>query len=97
MSLPSSGSPAAAASADEQVRRVLARFLPAWRRPEQILPEHTLGFGGLEIDSVSTVQALLELERSTGVAFPARTLSDGPLTVGKLIDHLDRNRRPAQP
>jgi acyl carrier protein len=80
------------AAALESVRGSVLRYSPNWRRAEDVREELPLGFGGLELDSVSVVQMLCDLEKSTGVRIPARLMGDGLLTVGKLVDHLSHNR-----
>lgn len=51
-----------------------------------------LGAGGLGLDSVAIVMLLLECEARWAVAFPAELLEQQPLTLGRLIDHLQRPR-----
>ncbi len=52
-----------------------------------------LGRGGLGVDSVALVELLLECERRFSAPFDAELLADGPLTLGRLIEHVARAPR----
>lgn len=54
--------------------------------------ETVLGAEGLGLDSVAIVQLLVACEQRWAVPFPAELLQCGPLTIGRLVEHLDRRR-----
>ena len=69
------------------VTAIVAERLPVALKPVASGRDQRLGADGLDLDSVTVVEILLECERQFDMAFPASIFDAGPLTVGRLIDH----------
>lgn len=72
------------------VREALASLWPA-RFDESRLDEATpLGKDGLRLDSIDVVELVLECEARAGrPGYPTEELlAEGPVTVGRLVEHL---------
>jgi len=70
-----------------ELRQMIQNILPAPVHAEIGLSV-PLGGAGLGIDSVGIVMLLLECEAKWGISFPAELLERPPLTIEKLVDHL---------
>jgi acyl carrier protein len=51
-----------------------------------------LGPGGLGLDSIALVELLLECEQRFGEPLAAELLVGEPLTIGRLVERIDRGR-----
>lgn len=69
------------------VERVHA-ILRARNHHLELLPDLSLGAGGLNLDSIALVEVLLECEDAFGVMLGTEVLAASPLTVGRLIETL---------
>jgi acyl carrier protein len=72
---------------------ITARWPGRFENGNQVTDRTSLGTGGLGLDSIEIVELVLECEEQLGVA-ATRTeelLEAGPITVGRLIDHLAAN------
>jgi acyl carrier protein len=65
------------------------RTPPSWRGRE-IPIDVRLGDGGLGLDSIALVELLLECEEAIGIPFPPDLFDPGPITLGRLIEHVRR-------
>ncbi len=66
------------------------------RVPEQAVDlqaDLPLGAEGVGLDSVATVELLLACEQRWSIPFPAALLERPPVTVGRLIHHLEETRK----
>ena len=83
--MPPEGSDAAAV-----IREALAVLWPGRFEATPLDRDVSLGEGGLELDSVDVVELVLECEARSGRNGFAtgELLEGGPVTVGRLIDHL---------
>jgi acyl carrier protein len=71
------------------LREVLAsRFREP--RDGELTPDLDLGSSGFGLDSISLVELLLVCEDHFGVAFPFTLFDEGPITVGRLIAHVEQ-------
>lgn len=76
----------AEAAADAVLRAIREQAPLAWRSRE--LPRDlTLDDSGLGLDSIAIVELLIACQSTIGIPFPPALFDDGPLTVGRLIDH----------
>jgi acyl carrier protein len=75
------------------VRRTVRQHVPsAWQTRD--VPDTTpLGRDGLGLDSVGIVELLLDCEQASGVSFPMAAFGERPLTVGILVEHVQRDPR----
>lgn len=61
----------------------------AHRFEGKIQPDTPLGAGGLGIDSIGTLEIVLEVERQSGIRLRDESLSaDALASPGSLVDHL---------
>lgn len=67
---------------------VSARFRPP--RPGEWRHDLDLGPGGFGLDSISLTELLIVCEDHFGLPFPYTLFDEGPLTVGRLLAHIDR-------
>jgi hypothetical protein len=72
------------------VYRVLVTRWPGRFRREQLADDVSLGSGGLGLDSIEIVEVLLACDDNggAGTARIEELLEGGPITIGRLIDHL---------
>jgi acyl carrier protein len=78
---------------DEVIGGVHA-ILNARNQSVELRSETRLGSGGLGLDSIALVEVLLECEDHFGVEFATGVLSQSPLTVGLLTEHIRALVRP---
>jgi acyl carrier protein len=57
-------------------------------RLAELPDELRLGPGGLGMDSITLVELLLDCERRFGIPRPAELLEGEPLTLGRLVAHV---------
>jgi acyl carrier protein len=74
------------APGDAVLRMIRDRAPLAWRDRE-FPSDLTMGSGGFGLDSIAIVELLIECEAAIGIPFPPALLEDGPLTVGRLVNH----------
>lgn len=55
-----------------------------------------LGPPGFGLDSIAQIELLIVCEDHFGIPFPATLFDGGPLTVGRLVEHVHRERQGAQ-
>jgi acyl carrier protein len=71
---------------------ILAARWPGRFRGDQLADEVSLGEGGLGLDSIEIVELLLECEERVGYVngngSSQEVLDAGPITIGRLIDHV---------
>jgi hypothetical protein len=72
---------------------VAAALRTLWpgRFGDDLPPEHaSLGKGGLDLDSIEIAELVIECEERAGLPGSRATqlLEAGPVTVGRLLDHL---------
>ncbi|HEX7679335.1 MAG TPA: phosphopantetheine-binding protein [Thermoanaerobaculia bacterium] len=72
---------------DEVIGGVHA-ILNARNQGVELRSETRLGGGGLGLDSIALVEVLLQCEDRFGVEIAAQVLSQSPLTVGLLVQHI---------
>jgi hypothetical protein len=74
------------------VRRLILARWPGRFGLDQLGDHVSLGSGGLDLDSIEIVELLLDCEEQlgAGAAEAEALLEAGPVTIGRLIDHLAR-------
>jgi acyl carrier protein len=72
----------------DPVRELLLSRSPRARSGVALADDLLLGAGGLGLDSIATVELLLDCERQLGLATTAELLAGPPLTVGRLAAHV---------
>ena len=72
------------------MREVLDALWPGRFDGQEIQQDASLGKDGLRLDSIEIAELVLECEARAGrPAYGAdELLGDGPVTVGRLVDHL---------
>lgn len=83
-----STSPRAEGDVGLAVRAALRAVAPSRCAGRDLPDQLQLGSQGLGLDSIAIVEFLVRLEEELGVPFPEALLSDGPLTIGRLAEHL---------
>jgi hypothetical protein len=81
------------ANTSETVYEILATRWPGRFAPAELSDDASLGEGGLGLDSIEIVELLLDCEEIVGGLDDGRAeqlLEAGPVTIGRLIDHLAR-------
>ena len=73
------------------VHDVLDTLWPGRFGAEALSEHDSLGEGGLELDSIERVELVLECEERAGLptSEAVRLMEAGPVTVGRLIEHLN--------
>ena len=74
-----------------ELRQLILKQFPS-KGDDEIGRDVPLGAGGLGLDSVAIVMLLLECESAWSVSFPAELLEQPPLTIGRLLDHLQQQK-----
>jgi acyl carrier protein len=79
-------------TAGAAVRGLILTRWPGRFGRAQLGDEVSLGSGGLGLDSIEIVELLLDCEEQLGAAASAAEalLEAGPVTIGRLVDHLKR-------
>jgi acyl carrier protein len=77
-----------------EVRRLVSRFAPSGMSEGHLEAEEPLGARGLGLDSVAIVELVIECERRFGIRFPDELFDGTPLTIGRLVGHVERSRGP---
>lgn len=73
------------------VHEILLDLWPGRFAPSQLGDHVSLGESGLALDSIEIVEILLECDERFDDAAPADELLDaGPISIGRVIDHLAR-------
>ncbi len=77
---------------DERVRDLVRSRAPLARAHAELAEDLRLGPGGLGMESIALVELLLDCEQRFGLRpgnwRPAELLEGPPLTVGRLVAHL---------
>jgi acyl carrier protein len=80
--------PSSAVAVTEVVLRTIREQAPLIWRTRELPFDLTLGASGLGLDSIGIVEVLIACESAVGIPFPPALFDDGPLTVGRLVDHV---------
>jgi acyl carrier protein len=65
-------------------------------REGELHDELDLGASGFGLDSISLIELVLVCEEHFGLPFPDTLFDNGPLTVGKLVRHVQQGRASRQ-